>query len=60
MSFSEYVMGGGEGQDRSSLNDTGSTNSDTNRRSRKQKYRDAYDAASKFKKQTDYKAEKEA
>ena len=28
-------------------------------RSRKDKYRDAFDAASKFKKQTDYKAEKE-
>jgi len=30
------------------------------KRTRKQKYRDALDAASKFKQQTDYKAEKEA
>ena len=30
------------------------------KRTRKQKYRDALDAASKFKEQTDYKAEKEA
>ena len=34
--------------------------SSSNNSGRKKRYRDAYDAASKFKEQTDYKAEKEA
>ena len=34
--------------------------SSSNNYGRKKRYRDAYDAASKFKEQTDYKAEKEA
>ena len=58
MSFSEYVAGGGEGQDRSTLySDSGSNSTG---RTRKQKYRDAYDAASKFRQKTDYKAKREA
>ena len=62
MSFSEYVAGGGEGQDRSTLySDPGTTTTTTtNKRNRKEKYRDAFDAASKFREQTDYKARKEA
>jgi len=61
MSFSEYVAGGGEGQDRSTLySDSGSNSSGSTGRTRKQKYRDAYDAASKFRQKTDYKAKQEA
>ena len=62
MSFSEYVASGGEGQDRSTLySDPGTTTTTTtNKRNRKEKYRDAFDAASKFREQTDYKARKEA
>ena len=62
-SFSSYVMGGGEGQNRGSLysdNGSSSNGSDKPRRTRKEKYRDAYDAASKFKESTKYKAETEA
>jgi len=63
MSFSSYVMGGGEGQDRGSLysdNGSSSNGSDKPRRTRKEKYRDALDAASKFKESTKYKAQTEA
>ena len=63
MSFSSYVMGGGEGQDRGSLysdNGSSSNGSDKPRRTRKEKYRDALDAASKFKASTKYKAQTEA
>ena len=38
----------------------GSKDADRPRRTRKEKYRDAYDAASKFKESTKYKAETEA
>ena len=37
-----------------------SSSNNSNNSGRKKRYRDAYDAASKFKEQTDYKAEKEA
>ena len=60
MSFSEYVASGGEGQDRSTLYSDPGTTTTTNKRNRKEKYRDAFDAASKFREQTDYKARKEA
>ena len=56
-------MGGGEGQDRGSLysdNGSSSNGSDKPRRTRKEKYRDALDAASKFKESTKYKAQTEA
>ena len=62
MSFSEYVAGGGAGQDRGILytDSSSSSNSSSSGSGRKKRYRDAYDAASKFREQTDYKANKEA
>jgi len=66
MSFSSYVIGGGEGQDRGSLYSNSdiveppSSDGGSTRRSRKEKYRDAFDAASKFKESTQYKAQTEA
>ena len=61
MSFSEYVAGGGAGQDRGILyTDSSSSNNSSSGSGRKKRYRDAYDAASKFRQKTDYKARKEA
>mgnify|MGYP003125997756 FL=1 len=61
MSFSEYVAGGGAGQDRGILyTDSSSSSNSSSGSGRKKRYRDAYDAASKFKEQTDYKAKQEA
>jgi hypothetical protein len=57
----DYALGGGSSSDYnvSGLSGIFSGEPEKKKRSRKDKYRDALDAASKYKEQTDYKAEKE-